>query len=85
MRNMVKAPPDISVEHVFALAADFQEDGLYRIMAAASRSKAVAVCLKARFPFGFQGLFDQRLVGAVAHDRHLHSRLPLYPSHLGNG
>src|SRR5690242_7155729 len=38
-------------------------------MAAASRSESVAVGLEARFPFGFQGLLDQCLMGAVAHDR----------------
>ena len=68
MRDVVKTASYISVQHIFAFAADFEEDGFDRIMAAASRSKTVAVGLKASFPFGFQGLLDQCLMGTVAHD-----------------
>src|SRR5689334_10135690 len=68
MRDMIKTTLDISIQDILALSADFQEDRFDRIMATAPRSKAVTIGLKAGFPFGFQGLLDQRLVSAVLHD-----------------
>ena len=47
--------------------ANGRENCCDRIMTGASRSEAITVGFKARFPFGFEREFDQRLASSVSH------------------
>ena len=66
MIDGVEAMFDIGIQGIFGLMANGREDRFDGIVTGASWSKAIAVGFKARFPFGFQGVFDQRLAGSFS-------------------
>lgn len=67
MIDPVEAFGAVGVEGIFGVMAQGREHGFDRIMAGPSRSKAVAVGFKARFPCGFERGFGQGLERTVCY------------------
>lgn len=65
MIDSVEAFFNIGIKHVFGFMANSGENRLDRIVTGSTRSEAIAVGFKARFPFGFQRAFNQRLARSI--------------------
>ena len=59
--DAVEALSNIRIQRILGLLLDARKNSLDGIVAGASRSKAITVGFKSRFPFGFKGEFDQCL------------------------
>jgi hypothetical protein len=67
MIAVIEASGDVSVQHVFRLAANPRVDRLECIMSGPAWAESVPGGFALGFPFRFQGLFPQRLVSACSH------------------
>jgi len=83
---MIQAALDVGIEYPLAgaLAVHACVESRQGIHRASPWSESVGVRLKAAFPFGFQGHFNERLHDAILLGRNTHSTLHLYPSRLWN-
>ena len=82
--DAIEALHEVRVQHVLGLLQGRAEDGLDRIVSGSARSEPVAVGLELRFPFRFQGQFDQCLHAPIFHGRNAHSTLHHDPNPLWN-
>jgi hypothetical protein len=64
--DIVEATGYIRIQDIDGLESDRIKDGRNGIMAGASGPEAIAVGLKFRLPFWFQGQFDERLSCSVS-------------------